>query len=97
MWVCVVIQTKDRAGKFERFVAENELKRRRALRTYEATREQNVLKRAEIEELGKKLRELQTRWERQSEALMLGMSLITSAVTFVNSQRPGFKRESCEI
>ncbi|XP_028994100.1 coiled-coil domain-containing protein 42 homolog isoform X1 [Betta splendens] len=54
-------QTKDRAMKFEKFVAENELKRRRALKKFEVTREQNILKQAEIEELSNGLRRLQTR------------------------------------
>ncbi|XP_035467110.1 coiled-coil domain-containing protein 42 homolog isoform X1 [Scophthalmus maximus] len=55
-------QTKERAMKFERFVAENELKRRSALKKYEAAQEQNVLKQREIEDLTEQLKAL---WARQ--------------------------------
>lgn len=49
--------------KFERFVAENELKRRSALKKYEAAQEQNVLKQREIEDLTEQLKALWARWE----------------------------------
>ncbi|XP_051238095.1 coiled-coil domain-containing protein 42 homolog isoform X2 [Dicentrarchus labrax] len=54
-------QTKERAIKFEKFVAENEVKRRRALKKYEAAREQNVLKQREIEDLTEQLKQLRAR------------------------------------
>ncbi|XP_062296866.1 coiled-coil domain-containing protein 42 homolog [Scomber scombrus] len=54
-------QTKERAIKFEKFVAENEAKRRRALKKYEAAQEQNILKHREIEELTKQLKQLRAR------------------------------------
>ncbi|XP_026211577.1 coiled-coil domain-containing protein 42 homolog [Anabas testudineus] len=54
-------QTKERATKFEKFVAENEMKRQRALKKYEAAREQNILKQREIEDLTEQLKQLRTR------------------------------------
>nr|XP_046268394.1 coiled-coil domain-containing protein 42 homolog [Scatophagus argus] len=54
-------QTKERAMKFERFVAENEVKRRRALKKYEAAREQNILKQKQIEDLTVQLKQLKVR------------------------------------
>ncbi|XP_008282389.1 uncharacterized protein CCDC197 [Stegastes partitus] len=54
-------QTKEKVMKFEKFVAENEAKRRRMLKTCEATREQNALKRTEIEDLTKQLKQLRAR------------------------------------
>ncbi|XP_039992606.1 coiled-coil domain-containing protein 42 homolog [Xiphias gladius] len=53
--------TKERAIKFEKFVAENEVKRCRALNKYEAAREQNILKLREIEDLTEQLEQLQVR------------------------------------
>lgn len=54
-------QTKKRAMKFEKFVAENEAKRRQALKKYEAAQEQNILKQREIEELTTQLKQLRAR------------------------------------
>ncbi|KAM9842949.1 uncharacterized protein CCDC197 [Aulostomus maculatus] len=54
-------QTKEKAMKFEKFMSENEMKRRRALKKYEAAQEQNVLKQKEIEDLTKQLQHLQAR------------------------------------
>ncbi|XP_059209248.1 coiled-coil domain-containing protein 42 like-2 [Centropristis striata] len=54
-------QTKDRAMKFEKFVAENEVKRRRALMKYEAARELNISKQREIEDLTEQLKQLRAR------------------------------------
>lgn len=54
-------QTKERAMKFEKFVAENEAKRRQALKKYEAAQEQNILKQREIEELTTQLKQLRAR------------------------------------
>ncbi|XP_022045054.2 coiled-coil domain-containing protein 42 like-2 [Acanthochromis polyacanthus] len=54
-------QTKEKVMKFEKFVAENELKRRRMLKTCEATREQNILKKREIEDLTEQLKHLRVR------------------------------------
>ncbi|KAM9341279.1 uncharacterized protein CCDC197 [Symphorus nematophorus] len=54
-------QTKERAMKFEKFVAENEVKRRRALKKYEAAREQNIAKQREIEDLTEQLKQLKAR------------------------------------
>ncbi|KAG7238452.1 hypothetical protein INR49_030864, partial [Caranx melampygus] len=48
--------------KFEKFVAENEVKRSRALKKYEAAREQNILKQREIEDLTEQMQQL---WARQ--------------------------------
>lgn len=58
---CFFTQTKMRAMKFEKFVAENEVKRCRALKKYEAAQEQNISKQREIEELTKQLQQLRTR------------------------------------
>lgn len=60
-FVCFLTQTKERAMKFEKFVAENEAKRRQALKKYEAAQEQNILKQREIEELTKQLKQLRAR------------------------------------
>ncbi|XP_078132907.1 uncharacterized protein CCDC197 [Sander vitreus] len=54
-------QTKERAMKFEKFVAENEVKRRRALKKYEAARELNIAKQKEIEDLTEQLKQLRAR------------------------------------
>ncbi|XP_047466448.1 coiled-coil domain-containing protein 42 homolog [Mugil cephalus] len=54
-------QTKERVMKFEKFVAENEAKRRRALKSCESSREQNILKQREIENLTEQLKQLRVR------------------------------------
>ncbi|XP_029973028.1 uncharacterized protein CCDC197 [Salarias fasciatus] len=54
-------QTKERVAKFEKFVAENEAKRRRALQRCEATREENAVKQREIEDLTERLKQLGAR------------------------------------
>lgn len=59
--LCVFTQTKERAMKFEKFVAENEVKRSRALKKYEAAREQNILKQREIEDLTEQIKQLRAR------------------------------------
>ncbi|XP_020355430.1 uncharacterized protein CCDC197 [Oncorhynchus kisutch] len=53
--------TKDRAKKFEKFVEDNEVKRRRALKKYQAARKQNDLKQNEKEEFTEQLEKLQAR------------------------------------
>uniref|UniRef100_A0A3Q2ZS68 DUF4200 domain-containing protein n=1 Tax=Kryptolebias marmoratus TaxID=37003 RepID=A0A3Q2ZS68_KRYMA len=47
--------------KFEKFISENEAKRHGALKKCEATREQNVLKQREIEDLTEQLNQLRAR------------------------------------
>ncbi|XP_034714731.1 coiled-coil domain-containing protein 42 homolog [Etheostoma cragini] len=54
-------QTIEKARKFEKFVAENEVKRRRALKKYEAARELNIAKQREIEDLTEQLKQLRAR------------------------------------
>ncbi|XP_028851933.1 uncharacterized protein CCDC197 [Denticeps clupeoides] len=54
-------ETKERAVKFEKFVEENEMKRRRALKKYQAERKQNEQKQKEREELIAQLERLQGR------------------------------------
>ncbi|KAF6732918.1 Coiled-coil domain-containing-like protein 42 [Oryzias melastigma] len=54
-------QTQERVEKFEKFVGENEAKRRKALQKCEATRHQNILKQREIEDLAEQLKKLRTR------------------------------------
>ncbi|XP_029315935.1 uncharacterized protein CCDC197 [Cottoperca gobio] len=56
-------QTEERAIKFEKFVAENEAKRHRALTTYEAARELNISKQRGIEDLTEQLKQLRARHE----------------------------------
>ncbi|CAB1335240.1 unnamed protein product [Coregonus sp. 'balchen'] len=56
-----VDETKDRAKKFEKFVEDNEVKRRRALKKYQVARTQNDLKQNEKEELTEQLEKLQAR------------------------------------
>lgn len=52
--------------RFEKFVADNEAKRSRALKKYEAAQEENVSKQSQIEELTEELRRLKVRWGRDS-------------------------------
>lgn len=47
--------------KFEKFVADNEAKRNRALKKYEAAQEENISKQREIEELTEELKRLKIR------------------------------------
>ncbi|XP_028251649.1 uncharacterized protein CCDC197 [Parambassis ranga] len=54
-------QTKEKVMKFERFVAENEAKRRRALKKCEESRQQNILKQRDIEDLTEQLKQLRVR------------------------------------
>ncbi|XP_036006398.1 coiled-coil domain-containing protein 42 homolog [Fundulus heteroclitus] len=54
-------QAKEKMMKFEKFVAENEVKRRRALKHCEAALEQNILKQREIEDLTEQLTKLEAR------------------------------------
>lgn len=52
--------------RFEKFVADNEAKRSRALKKYEAAQEENVSKQSHIEELTEELERLKVRWGRDS-------------------------------
>ncbi|KAF4102633.1 hypothetical protein G5714_017433 [Onychostoma macrolepis] len=54
-------ETKHRAAKFEKFVEENEVKRRRALKKFQMERQQKEVKEKEKEELSKQLQDLQAR------------------------------------
>ncbi|KAI4803626.1 hypothetical protein KUCAC02_025289 [Chaenocephalus aceratus] len=56
-------QTQERAIKFEKFVAENEAKRRRAQKKYEAARELNISKQREIEAHTEQFKQLKARHE----------------------------------
>ncbi|CAM4650891.1 unnamed protein product [Leuciscus chuanchicus] len=58
---CLLTQTKQRAAEFEKFVEENELKRRRALKKFQMERQQNELKEKEKAELSSHLQDLQAR------------------------------------
>lgn len=49
--------------KFEKFVAEKEAKRLRAMKKYEAAQEQNKLKQREIEQLREQLKQRKSRWD----------------------------------
>ena len=55
------IQTKEKAKKFEKFVEDNEGKRRRAVKKYQTAREQNTLKKREIEDIVQQLLQLKFR------------------------------------
>ncbi|KAL0969072.1 hypothetical protein UPYG_G00222300 [Umbra pygmaea] len=55
------LEMKDRAKTFEKFVEDNEVKRHRALKKYQAARKQNDLKQKETQELTAQLEELQAR------------------------------------
>ncbi len=59
---------KHRAAKFEKFVEENEVKRRRALKKFQMERQQNEVKEKEKEELSKQLQDLQARSPSQTPA-----------------------------
>nr|XP_020500917.1 uncharacterized protein CCDC197 isoform X1 [Labrus bergylta] len=54
-------QTKDRVMKFEKFMVENEEKRRGAMKKFEAAREQNIVKQKDIEDLTEQLTQLRAR------------------------------------
>ncbi|XP_034078080.1 LOW QUALITY PROTEIN: coiled-coil domain-containing protein 42 homolog [Gymnodraco acuticeps] len=56
-------QTQERAIKFEKFAAENEAKRRRAQKKYEAARELNISKQREIEAHTEQFKQLKARHE----------------------------------
>ncbi|XP_042074140.1 coiled-coil domain-containing protein 42 like-2 isoform X2 [Haplochromis burtoni] len=49
-------ETKEKVGIFEKFVAENEAKRRRALKSCEASRAQNIFKKQQIKDLTEQLK-----------------------------------------
>ena len=55
------IQIKEKAKKFEKFVEDNEGKRWRAVKKYQMARKQNTLKKQEIEDIVKQLRQLKVR------------------------------------
>lgn len=54
--------------RFEKFVADNEVKRSRALEKYEVARKENVSKQSEIEKLTEELKRLKVRWGPDSKA-----------------------------
>ncbi|CAG10573.1 unnamed protein product [Tetraodon nigroviridis] len=54
-------QNKETVMRFEKFVADNEAKRSRALKKYEAAQEENVSKQSHIEELTEELERLKVR------------------------------------
>ncbi|KAK9959341.1 hypothetical protein ABG768_009471 [Culter alburnus] len=55
------METKHRAAKFDKFVEENEVKRRRALKKFQMEKQQNELKEKEKTELSTQLQDLQAR------------------------------------
>ncbi|CAL8300313.1 unnamed protein product [Boreogadus saida] len=54
-------ETKEKAKKFEKFVEDNEGKRRRSVKKYQTAREQNTLKKREIEDIVQQLLQLKVR------------------------------------
>lgn len=97
--LCVFTQTKERALKFEKFVAENEVKRSRALKKYEAAREQNILKQREIEDLTEQMKQLRARWGMwiKSGEDILTFCFFNLSIVIVISQTATFKRENDKI
>lgn len=61
--------------KFEKFVAENEVKRLQAMKKYDTAREQNKLKQKEIEDLTEQLKQRRGRWELETRAVWWGNGL----------------------
>ncbi|XP_028292983.1 uncharacterized protein CCDC197 [Gouania willdenowi] len=55
------LETKESILKFEKFVAENEAKRRQAQKKWEVSREQNILKQREIQHLTERLKQLKAK------------------------------------
>ncbi|KAM6912262.1 uncharacterized protein CCDC197 [Xenentodon cancila] len=62
-------QTKEKVMKFEKFVGENAVKRSKTLKKCEATREENVLKQSEIEDLTEQLKQLRARKQELKERM----------------------------
>ncbi|KAM6961263.1 uncharacterized protein CCDC197 [Aplochiton taeniatus] len=60
-------ETKERAKKFDKFVEDNEIKRRRALKKYQDARKLNTLKQKEVLELTERLEKLQARQQYLNE------------------------------
>ncbi|CAL8286734.1 unnamed protein product [Lota lota] len=54
-------ETKEKAKMFEKFVEDNEVKRRRAVKKYQTAREQNTLNKREIEDIVQQLTQLKVR------------------------------------
>lgn len=65
-------QTRERAMKFKKFVAETEAKRLRALKKFESAREQNILKQREIEDLTEQLDHLKARRDQKTRDVIWG-------------------------
>ncbi|XP_068194400.1 uncharacterized protein CCDC197 isoform X2 [Antennarius striatus] len=63
-------QTKERTMRFEKFVAENEAKRRRAQKKYEAARDENMMKQRAIEDLKEQLKWLKSRQQDLKDRMM---------------------------
>ncbi|XP_053488451.1 protein Hook homolog 1 isoform X3 [Ictalurus furcatus] len=60
-------ETKERAMKFEKFVEENEVKRRRALKKYQLEKKENELREEEKSKLYEELEQLQLRHQQLKE------------------------------
>lgn len=60
--------------RFEKFVADNEAKRSRALQKYKAAQEENISKQSEIEELTEELKQLKVRWDVTPKPISLSLS-----------------------
>ncbi|KAF4084244.1 hypothetical protein AMELA_G00126430, partial [Ameiurus melas] len=60
-------ETKERATKFEKFVEENEVKRRRALKKYQLEKKENELREEEKSKLYEELEKLQLRHQQLKE------------------------------
>lgn len=98
-------QDKETVMKFEKFVADNEAKRNRALKKYEAAQEENVSKQSEIEELTEELKRLKVRWgcgskEHQGRSQNTSVSSICDEelkTDFFFLQAATFKRKNRKI
>ncbi|KAB5562124.1 hypothetical protein PHYPO_G00014390 [Pangasianodon hypophthalmus] len=63
-------ETKESAMRFERFVEENEVKRRRALKKYQLEKKENELREEEKSKLYKELEQLQIRHQQLKERVV---------------------------
>ncbi len=68
MRVMIPLTDETQGSKVEKFVEENEVKRRRALKKFQMERQQNEVKEKEKEELSKQLQDLQARSPSQTPA-----------------------------
>lgn len=94
------MQTKEKVVKFEKFVAENEAKRRRALKSCEASRAQNIFKKQQIKDLTEQLKGFRDRWDLDfffNLKISFMKLFLSPALPWFNLQEARFKGESGKI